>query len=101
MVTVQFHVPEVLEVHRHQPQPQHEALRGLLCAPTGLYRAVLPDLDEQQATGLVLGHTGDGRRPFRAHSVIPSDPAANPFRLVVDPVMRMRLRKALMELTLP
>jgi len=29
---------------------------------------------------------------------IPSDPAANPFRLVVDPVMRIRLRKALFDL---
>ena len=29
---------------------------------------------------------------------IPSDPAANPFRLVVDPVMRVRLRKALFDL---
>jgi hypothetical protein len=29
---------------------------------------------------------------------IPSDPSANPFRLVVDPVMRMRLRKALFDL---
>jgi hypothetical protein len=29
---------------------------------------------------------------------IPSDPSANPFRLVVDPVMRFRLRKALIAL---
>src|SRR3954470_5910335 len=29
---------------------------------------------------------------------IPSDPAANPFRLVVDPAMRIRLRRALFEL---
>ena len=29
---------------------------------------------------------------------MPSDPSANPFRLVVDPVMRMRLRKALADL---
>ncbi len=29
---------------------------------------------------------------------IPSDPAANPFRLVVDPVMRIRLRRALFDL---
>src|SRR5215217_9780216 len=29
---------------------------------------------------------------------IPSDPGANPFRLVVDPVMRVRLRKALFDL---
>ncbi len=29
---------------------------------------------------------------------IPSDPGANPFRLVVDPAMRIRLRKALFEL---
>lgn len=30
--------------------------------------------------------------------VAPSDPAANPFRLVVDPVMRLKLRKALFDL---
>lgn len=29
---------------------------------------------------------------------IPSDPAANPFKLVVDPAMRIRLRKALFDL---
>jgi hypothetical protein len=29
---------------------------------------------------------------------VPSDPSANPFRLVVDPVMRFRLRKALIAL---
>jgi hypothetical protein len=29
---------------------------------------------------------------------IPTDPAANPFRLVVDPSMRVRLRRALFEL---
>jgi hypothetical protein len=29
---------------------------------------------------------------------VPSDPAANPFRLVVDPVMRLRLRRALSDL---
>ena len=29
---------------------------------------------------------------------VPSDPGANPFKLVVDPVMRVRLRKALFEL---
>ena len=29
---------------------------------------------------------------------IPSDPSANPFRLVVDPVMRIRLRRALFEM---
>jgi hypothetical protein len=28
----------------------------------------------------------------------PTDPAANPFRLVVDPVMRVRLRRALFEM---
>jgi hypothetical protein len=28
----------------------------------------------------------------------PTDPTANPFRLVVDPVMRVRLRKALFDL---
>src|SRR5688572_14910131 len=29
---------------------------------------------------------------------VPSDPASNPFRLVVDPVMRIRLRRALFDL---
>ena len=29
---------------------------------------------------------------------IPSDPAANPFKLVVDPVMRVRLRRALFDM---
>src|SRR5581483_4871666 len=29
---------------------------------------------------------------------VPTDPGANPFRLVVDPVMRVRLRRALFEL---
>ncbi len=29
---------------------------------------------------------------------VPSDPSANPFKLVVDPVMRVRLRKALFDL---
>ncbi|HSI13412.1 MAG TPA: hypothetical protein VK961_15280 [Chthoniobacter sp.] len=29
---------------------------------------------------------------------VPTDPSANPFRLVVDPAMRMRLRRALFEL---
>ena len=29
---------------------------------------------------------------------IPSDPCANPFKLVVDPVMRQRLRRALFEM---
>ena len=29
---------------------------------------------------------------------MPSDPGANPFRLVVDPVMRVRLRRALHDL---
>ena len=29
---------------------------------------------------------------------LPSDPSANPFRLVVDPVMRLRLRRALFEM---
>ena len=33
-----------------------------------------------------------------SRDAVPSDPAANPFRLVVDPVMRVRLRKALFEL---
>jgi hypothetical protein len=37
--------------------------------------------------------------PFEiSRDPIPSDPSANPFRLVVDPVMRFRLRKALMTL---
>jgi hypothetical protein len=29
---------------------------------------------------------------------VPSDPSANPFKLVVDPVMRIRLRRALFDL---
>ena len=29
---------------------------------------------------------------------MPSDPSANPFKLVVDPVMRIRLRRALFEM---
>ncbi len=29
---------------------------------------------------------------------VPSDPSANPFKLVVDPAMRVRLRKALFDL---
>jgi hypothetical protein len=29
---------------------------------------------------------------------IPSDPAANPFKLVVDPAMRLRLRRAIFDL---
>ena len=33
-----------------------------------------------------------------AEEPLPSDPSANPFRLVVDPVMRVRLRRALFEL---
>jgi hypothetical protein len=37
--------------------------------------------------------------PFEiSRDPIPSDQAANPFRLVVDPVMRMRLRKSLFDL---
>ena len=47
--------------------------------------------------------------PTRSHSLtpldfeiskepIPSDPGANPFKLVVDPAMRLRLRKALFDL---
>lgn len=33
-----------------------------------------------------------------ANEPMPSDPAAYPFRLVVDPVMRVRLRRALSDL---
>lgn len=33
-----------------------------------------------------------------ANEPLPSDPSANPFKLVVDPVMRIRLRRALAEL---
>ena len=29
---------------------------------------------------------------------LPTDPAANPFKLVVDPIMRIKLRKALFEM---
>ena len=33
-----------------------------------------------------------------ADDTAPTDPAANPFRLVVDPVMRVRLRRALFDM---
>jgi len=33
-----------------------------------------------------------------ANEPLPTDPAANPFRLVVDPVMRVRLRRALFDM---
>jgi hypothetical protein len=33
-----------------------------------------------------------------SREAVPADPSANPFRLVVDPVMRVRLRKALFDL---
>ena len=33
-----------------------------------------------------------------ANEPLPSDPGANPFKLVVDPVMRMRLRRALFDM---
>jgi len=33
-----------------------------------------------------------------ANEPLPVDPAANPFRLVVDPVMRIRLRRALFDM---
>jgi hypothetical protein len=33
-----------------------------------------------------------------SREAVPSDPGANPFRLVVDPVMRIRLRRALFDL---
>ena len=37
--------------------------------------------------------------PFELeHSPLPSDPSANPFRLVVDPVLRNRLRRSLFEM---
>ena len=37
--------------------------------------------------------------PFELHrGLVPTDASANPFKLVVDPVMRMRLRKALFDL---
>jgi len=37
--------------------------------------------------------------PFEFHNApVASDASANPFKLVVDPAMRMRLRKALFEL---
>lgn len=35
---------------------------------------------------------------FTLPSELPSDPAANPFRVVVDPALRVRLRQALAEL---
>ena len=33
-----------------------------------------------------------------ANEPLPSDPGANPFKLVVDPVMRVRLRRALFDM---
>ena len=33
-----------------------------------------------------------------SREAVPSDPGANPFKLVVDPVMRQRLRRALFEM---
>jgi hypothetical protein len=33
-----------------------------------------------------------------ANEPLPTDPGANPFRLVVDPIMRVRLRRALFEM---
>ena len=33
-----------------------------------------------------------------SHEPAPTDPGANPFRLVVDPVMRVRLRRALFDM---
>ena len=33
-----------------------------------------------------------------ANEPMPSDPSANPFKLVVDPVMRIRLRRALFDM---
>ncbi|HEX8312976.1 MAG TPA: hypothetical protein VF614_16750 [Chthoniobacteraceae bacterium] len=33
-----------------------------------------------------------------ANEPLPSDPGANPFKLVVDPVMRIRLRRALFDM---
>lgn len=33
-----------------------------------------------------------------SNAPIPSDPSANPFKLVVDPAMRVRLRRALFDL---
>ncbi|SRR5579862_597469 len=37
--------------------------------------------------------------PFELHTeAVLTDPSANPFKLVVDPVMRMKLRKALFDL---
>ncbi len=37
--------------------------------------------------------------PFELHTApVAADPSANPFRLVVDPAMRVRLRKALFDL---
>lgn len=33
-----------------------------------------------------------------SREALPTDPSANPFKLVVDPVMRMKLRRALFEM---
>lgn len=43
--------------------------------------------------------TEQGLTPFEFHNApLATDASANPFRLVVDPAMRVRLRKALFEL---
>ena len=52
----------------------------------------LPTRDSILATTTPAGAFEISREP------IPSDPSANPFRLVVDPVMRANLRKALFDL---
>lgn len=46
-------------------------------------------LQEQALTTLAFEVSSD---------VLPTDPGANPFRLVVDPVMRVKLRRALFDL---
>ena len=54
-------------------------------------------MNEKQPRDAALATTTS--TPFElTNEPIPSDPTANPFRLVVDPAMRMRLRKALFDL---
>jgi hypothetical protein len=54
-------------------------------------------MNEKQPRDAALATTSPA--PFELTTEpMPSDPSANPFRLVVDPAMRMRLRKALFDL---
>jgi hypothetical protein len=54
-------------------------------------------MNEQQPRDAALATTTSAHFEL-TNEPMPSDPSANPFRLVVDPAMRMRLRKALFDL---